>query len=85
LLCYKNQIVHLTYEKNVVITGTSTGVGFESSILFAQNGYKVFATMRDISKSNALKERITIENLDIDILQLDGTILLKAVKERFLL
>jgi short-subunit dehydrogenase len=60
-------------KKNVVITGTSSGVGFESSILFAQNGYKVFATMRDVSKSNALNEKIEKEKLDIDILQLDVT------------
>jgi short-subunit dehydrogenase involved in D-alanine esterification of teichoic acids len=33
-------------KKVVVITGTSTGIGFESVILFAQNGYKVIATMR---------------------------------------
>jgi short-subunit dehydrogenase len=60
-------------KKNVVITGSSTGVGFESSILFAQNGYKVFATMRDISKNNALKKRIAEAHLDIDILPLDVT------------
>jgi short-subunit dehydrogenase len=60
-------------KKNVIITGTSTGVGFESSILFAQNGYKVFATMRDLSKSDALKERIAEAHLDIEILPLDIT------------
>jgi short-subunit dehydrogenase len=58
-------------KKNIVITGTSSGVGLSSAILFAQNGYKVFATMRELSKSDNLKESIQNENLDIEILQLD--------------
>ncbi len=60
-------------KKNILITGTSTGVGFESSILFAQKGFKVYATMRNLDKANALKEKIAEENLDIEILQLDVT------------
>lgn len=60
-------------KKNIVITGTSTGLGLDASILFAQHGYKVFATMRDLSKSKALNERIEKENLDIEVLQLDVT------------
>jgi short-subunit dehydrogenase len=59
-------------KKVVVITGTSTGIGFESVILFAQNGYKVIATMRDLSKTD-LNNRIEKENLDIEIMQLDVT------------
>ncbi len=60
-------------KKNVLITGTSTGVGFESAILFAKNGFKVYASMRNTNKSDALKDIIHKENLDIDILQLDVT------------
>ncbi len=60
-------------KKNIVITGTSSGLGFEASILFAQKGYKVFATMRDLTKSNVLKEKAAKENLDIEVLQLDVT------------
>jgi NAD(P)-dependent dehydrogenase (short-subunit alcohol dehydrogenase family) len=59
-------------KKVVVITGTSTGLGLESAILFAQNGYKVIATMRDLSKTD-LNDRIAKENLDIEIMQLDVT------------
>ena len=60
-------------KKNVLITGTSTGVGFESAILFAQNNYKVFATMRNLKKADALRQRIEQEDLDIEILELDVT------------
>ncbi|WP_281612689.1 SDR family oxidoreductase [Flammeovirga sp. SubArs3] len=60
-------------KKNVLITGTSTGVGFDSAILFAQNGYKVYASMRNLKKADALKEKAESEHLDIHIIQLDVT------------
>ncbi|WP_044209887.1 SDR family oxidoreductase [Flammeovirga sp. OC4] len=60
-------------KQNVLITGTSSGLGFESAILFAKNGYKVYASMRNLKKADALKEKIEHENLDIHILQLDVT------------
>lgn len=59
--------------KNVLITGTSTGVGFESAILLAKNNYKVYATMRNLEKAKTLKNRIEQEDLNIEILQLDVT------------
>lgn len=58
-------------KKNVLITGTSTGVGFESSLLFAKSGYKVYASMRNLKKAEALQKRIMEEKLDIEIVQLD--------------
>lgn len=63
----------LKMKRNVLITGTSTGVGFESAILFAQNGYKVHASMRNLNKADALKARIAEGNLDIELLPLDVT------------
>ncbi|MBR9773949.1 MAG: SDR family oxidoreductase [Cytophagales bacterium] len=60
-------------KRNVIITGTSTGVGFESAILFAKQNYRVYATMRNLKKADALQERITTEGLDIEILELDVT------------
>lgn len=59
--------------KNVLITGTSTGVGFESAILLAKNNYKVYATMRNLEKAKVLKNRIEKEDLNIEIIQLDVT------------
>lgn len=60
-------------KKNILITGTSTGVGLESAILFAKNGFKVYATMRNLAKSELLKEAIEKDNLNIEILELDVT------------
>lgn len=59
--------------RNVLITGTSSGVGFESALLFAQKGYKVYATMRNLEKATKLQTRAEIEKLDITILQLEVT------------
>lgn len=58
-------------KKNILITGTSTGLGLESAVLFAKNGFKVYASMRNLKKADALNQRIAEENLDIEILQLD--------------
>lgn len=60
-------------KKNVIITGTSTGVGLETAILLAKNNYKVFATMRNLEKATALKERIAADRLDVELLELDVT------------
>lgn len=60
-------------KRNVLITGTSTGVGFESAILFAKNNYKVYATMRNLDKSADLKKSIEEDKLDIELMTLDVT------------
>jgi len=51
------------------ITGCSTGIGFETALLLAREGYRVFATMRDLKKANPLKE--AAKGLDLEILPLD--------------
>ncbi len=42
--------------KNVIITGSSNGFGYLSAKLFADNGYKVYATMRNPDGSNSEKK-----------------------------
>jgi NAD(P)-dependent dehydrogenase (short-subunit alcohol dehydrogenase family) len=52
-----------------LITGCSSGIGLESSVLLAQKGWKVFATLRDPGKAELLKERT--QNLAVEILPMD--------------
>lgn len=60
--------------KNVLITGTSTGVGLDTAVLLAKQGYKVYASMRNLEKSDNLKKAIADNALDnIHILALDVT------------
>jgi NAD(P)-dependent dehydrogenase (short-subunit alcohol dehydrogenase family) len=57
--------------KNAVITGTSTGIGLAASLHLARNGYRVFAGMRNLAKSNELRAMVEKEALPVEIVQLD--------------
>ena len=56
-----------------LITGCSSGIGYETSILLAQNGFRTYATMRNTDKGDKLKEIAEKENLDLKIIKLDVT------------
>ena len=58
-------------EKVAVITGTSSGIGFETALALASEGYHTYATMRDVTKSDKIKEIEKKESLKIDVLELD--------------
>ena len=59
--------------KVAVVTGSSSGIGFESSLLLARNGFLTYATMRNLNKSESIESIATKENLPIHIKQLDVT------------
>ena len=56
-----------------VITGSSSGIGFEIALMLARNGFQTYATMRNLSKSENIKSIASRENLPIHIEQLDVT------------
>ena len=58
-------------DKIALVTGSSSGIGFETSLALARNGFHTFATMRDLSKDEQIKHVIEKEDLDIEILELD--------------
>ena len=58
-------------EKVALVTGSSSGIGFETSLALARNGFHTFATMRDLGKDEKIKQVIEKEDLHIDILELD--------------
>lgn len=60
-------------KKVAIVTGTSSGIGLETAIHLARNGFKTYATMRNPNKSEVIKQRTQAENLPIEILQLDVT------------
>ena len=58
-------------DKIALVTGSSSGIGFETSLALARNGFHTFATMRDLSKDEEIKQVIKKEDLNIEILELD--------------
>ncbi len=60
-------------EKVAVVTGSSSGIGFETSLLLSRNGIYTYATMRNLSKSKKLNDIVEKENLPLKVLQLDVT------------
>ncbi len=58
-------------EKIAVVTGSSSGIGFETALALAREGYYTYATMRDTKKATPLKEITKKENLKLEVLELD--------------
>ena len=58
-------------EKVAVVTGASSGIGFETALALAREGYHTYATMRDTTKSDKIKELGEKDGLKINVLELD--------------
>lgn len=54
-----------------VVTGSSTGIGFETSLLLARHGFYTYATMRDTHKSDNIAKIANNENLPLKVLSMD--------------
>lgn len=53
--------------KYAVITGASSGIGYESAKLFASKGYNLIIIARSMDKLQKLKSEVINENKDIDV------------------
>jgi len=58
-------------QKVAVVTGSSTGIGFETCLLFARNGFLTYATMRDLTKTDLIENIAEKEKLPIKVIQMD--------------
>ena len=56
-----------------LVTGTSSGIGLETSIALAKAGFTVIATMRNLERATALREKAKAVGVEIDIRKLDIT------------
>jgi len=54
-----------------LVTGSSTGIGYETCLALARNGFVTSATMRDNKKSGDLEKIARKENLRIKIFEMD--------------
>ena len=60
-------------QKVAVVTGSSSGIGFETSLTLARNGFLTYATMRNLNKSKNINSLAEKEKLPLKIVQLDVT------------
>jgi short-subunit dehydrogenase len=57
--------------KVAVVTGSSSGIGYETSLLLARNQFTTYATMRNMGKSGELREIASNEIIPLNVIQLD--------------
>lgn len=58
-------------EKVAVVTGSSSGIGFETSLALAREGYFTYATMRDVKKADKIQKIADEESLSLKVIELD--------------
>jgi len=64
----------MTFNQRVaVVTGASSGIGYETSLTLARNGFHTYATMRNLQKSKSITEIANTEKLSLQVVQLDVT------------
>ena len=69
----RNALAPSQMSKFALVTGTSSGIGLETALLLAGNGFQVIATMRDLKKREELDRRAKLLGVDLDIRTLDVT------------
>ncbi len=58
-------------QKVAIVTGSSSGIGLETSLELARNGFYTYASMRNIEKSKKIEEIAKNQNLPLSVIQLD--------------
>jgi NAD(P)-dependent dehydrogenase (short-subunit alcohol dehydrogenase family) len=59
--------------KVALVTGSSSGIGYETSLMLARNGFLTYATMRNLKKSGNIKSVADKEKLPLKVVELDVT------------
>jgi NAD(P)-dependent dehydrogenase (short-subunit alcohol dehydrogenase family) len=67
-------------QKVAIVTGSSRGIGFETSLTLSRNGFLTYATMRDLKKGENIKSLAEGEKLPLKIVRLDVTDCDRTVK-----
>lgn len=58
-------------EKTAVVTGSNSGIGFETSLLLAKNGFHIYAAVRNLDKAKALRDISQKGELPIQVIEMD--------------
>ena len=57
--------------KVALVTGSSSGIGFETGLLLARSGFHTYASIRNIEKSKNIIDLANAENFPLQIVHLD--------------
>jgi NAD(P)-dependent dehydrogenase (short-subunit alcohol dehydrogenase family) len=60
-------------QKVAIVTGSSSGVGYATSLMLARKGFYTYASVRNINKSASLESVANDERLPLKLIQLDVT------------
>jgi NAD(P)-dependent dehydrogenase (short-subunit alcohol dehydrogenase family) len=52
-------------QRVAVVTGSSSGIGHETSLTLARNGFLTYATMRSLNKGENTAEKIDVISKDV--------------------
>jgi NAD(P)-dependent dehydrogenase (short-subunit alcohol dehydrogenase family) len=54
-----------------LVTGSSSGIGFETALILARSGFHTYASMRNLEKSKNITQITSKEKLSLQVVQLD--------------
>jgi NAD(P)-dependent dehydrogenase (short-subunit alcohol dehydrogenase family) len=60
-------------QRVAIVTGSSSGIGLDTSITLAQNGFLTYATMRNLDKGSIIETAAEKEKIPIRVIELDVT------------
>lgn len=60
-------------KKVAIVTGSSSGIGLETSLTLSENNFRTYATMRNLDKASNILEHAKKKNLSIEVAKLDVT------------
>jgi NAD(P)-dependent dehydrogenase (short-subunit alcohol dehydrogenase family) len=69
----ENKNMSAIRDKVAIVTGSATGIGYETAIHLAKNGFLTYASMRNLPKADQITKIAKSENLPLRVIQLDVT------------
>src|SRR5919198_5887255 len=69
----ENKNMSTNKDKVAIVTGSATGIGYETAILLAKNGFRTYASMRNLPKADQITKIAKSQNLPLRVIQLDVT------------